>query len=65
MLKKLILIKGQNTTLEAAEEQWGVQGCNHCLGLQLNKGENQQWSTEEWSGPLPLGNLPQLKGEVS
>lgn len=55
MLKKLILIKEQNTTLEAAEEQWGVQGCNHCLGLQLNKRENQQWSTEELSHPLHWG----------
>lgn len=49
-----ILIKEQNTTLEATEEQWSFQGCNHCLFLQLNKRENKQWSTRNCLNPLPL-----------
>lgn len=42
-----ILIEEQNnTTLRATEEEWSFQGCNHCLGLQLNKRENQQWNMD-------------------
>lgn len=60
-----ILIKEQNTTLEAIEEQWSYQGYNHCLGLQLNKTENQQWNREECLNLLPLWRLLRLKGELS
>lgn len=60
-----IQIKEQNATLEATEERWGSQGCSHCLGLQLSKGEASSGVRRGCLSPLPLGQFLQLQGELS
>lgn len=59
-----ILIKEQNTTLEAAELLWSFQGCNHCLGLQLNKRENKQWTTEKLCRSSTTREFATTKGRI-